>query len=117
MDINTAEQNLTRRVARVSGLELDRQVLRGALPGGAPGVRVRFVSGHTGNAALSEFVAEIVGVFAEPDEARAFAAAVWGGLPAYFADGFSALVGEDGVVFSEERGWFTVTGRIHAVFG
>lgn len=116
MDITSAEQKLTRWVALRSGLTVDRQVLRGELPAGMPGVRVRFISGHTGNSALSEFVAEVRGVFAEPDEARDFAGAVWGALPNYGIEGLTALTGTGDVVFAEEDGWFTATGRIRTVF-
>ena len=116
MNITDAEQKLTRWVAQQSGLTINLQVLRGELPAGMPGVRVCFISGHMGNSTLSEFVAEVRGVFAEPDEARDFAAAVWGALPSYGTDGLMALIGTKDIAFAVEDGWFTATGRIRVIF-
>jgi len=116
MDINTAEQNLTDWAAERCGMTRDRQMRRGELPAGTPGARVRFTSGHTGNAQLSEFVAEVRGVFPDPDAARSFASAIWGSLPVYSVAGFAALVGEGEIVFAEEKGHFTATGMIRALF-
>ena len=117
MDIATAERALALLVAQQSGLELDRTVRCGGdLPDAAPLVSVRFVSGKTENSALSEFVAEVRGVFAEPDEAGAFVAAVWGGLPRYGTAGFTSLAAEGGLELAERNGYFTATGRIRACF-
>lgn len=120
MDIVTAERALTRLVAQRSGLEIDREVLcgGGTVPETPPLARVRFMSGKVSGAALAEFVAEVRGVFAEPEEARAFAAAVWGHLPRYGEAGFTELSGDDktGIEFAEQNGCFTATGRIRAYF-
>lgn len=120
MDISTAEKALTRLVARQSGLELDRAVLCGSgeVPETPPLVRVRFISGKLSGAALAECVAEIRGVFAEPEEALAFAAAVWGDLPRYGTSGFTELAADDRtqIEFAEQDGFFTATGRVKAYF-
>ena len=116
MDIMTAERKLARWVAQRSELTPDRRLLCGELPAGIPGAGVRFTTGHTGREALSEFVAEVRGVFAEPEEARAFAAAVWGALPVYSTAGFAALAAAGELGFAEEEGWFIVTGGIRAGF-
>ena len=118
MDIATAERALARQVAQLSGLELDQTVRHGGggLPDAAPLACVRFVSGTTGQTALAEFVAEVRGVFAEPEEALDFAAAVWGALPRYGAEGFTELAAEREVEFAEHNGYYTATGRIKAYF-
>ncbi len=117
MDIAAAEKVLTRQVAQWSGLEADRTVLCGSgAPGAAPLVSVRFVSGKTAAAALAEFVAMVRGAFAEPEEARAFAAAVWGELPRYGIAGFAELAPEGSVEFAESDGLFTAAGRIRVRF-
>ena len=116
MDIMTAERKLARWVAQQSELTPDRRLLCGELPAGIPGAGVRFTTGHTGREALSEFVAEVRGVFAEPNEARDFANAVWGKLPSYGPEGLTALIAAGDVVFAEENGWFTATGRIRTIF-
>ena len=118
MDINAAECALARHVARQSGLALDQTVLcgNGGVVESPPMVRVRFVSGKLAATALAEFVAEVHGVFAEPEEAHAFAAAVWGKLPRYGDDGFTELAADDDVKFEEQEGAFTATGRIKACF-
>lgn len=116
MDITTAERTLAQWVARQSGLEADREVFRAELPPGMPGVRVAFLSGRSGNSELSDFTAEIHGVFAEPEEARSFADAVWGALPRYGESGFTELAAGEPLSFGGENGWFTVTGRIRALF-
>ena len=120
MDIATAERALALQVAQQSGLELDRTVLCGAgeLPETSPLVRVRFISGKLSNAALAEFVAEVRGVFAEPEAAHAFVSAVWGALPRYGAAGFTELAADDEtpVALAERDGYFTATGRIKAYF-
>ncbi len=120
MDIVTAEKALTLLVARQSGLAADREVLCGGgeVPETPPLVRVRFISGKVSGAALAEFVAEIRGVFAEPEEALNFAAAVWGNLPRYGESGFTELAGDEktGVEFAERDGYFTATGRVKAFF-
>lgn len=120
MDIATAEKTLTLLVAQLSGLEPDRTVLCGGgdLTGAAPLVYVRFVSGKLADSALAELVAEVRGAFAEPEEARAFAAAVWGALPRYGVSGFTELAADDerGIEFAEQDGFFTATGRVKAYF-
>ena len=118
MDIATAERALARQVALLSGLELDRTVRRGGgdPPDAAPLVTVRFVSGSVENANLTEFVAEVRGVFAEPDGAGDFAAAVWGGLPRYGTAGFTELAAEGEIEFAVHDGFFTTAGRIRACF-
>ena len=119
MDIVTAERALTRYAARKSGLTPDRTVLRGNgdLTEAPTLVRVRFVSGRpAGPASLAELVAELRGVFAEPEEAHAFADAVWGTLPEYGAEGFTELAAEGVVEFAAQNGYFTATGRIKACF-
>ena len=119
MDIVTAERALARFAARQSGLALDRNVLcgDGELPEAPPLVRVRFVSGRpAGTESLAELVAEVRGVFAEPEEAHAFAAAVWGALPRYGDEGFTELAAEKEVAFAAEGNCFTATGRIKAYF-
>ena len=120
MDITTAENALTALVAQSGGLEVDRTVLCGGgdLPPAAPLVQVRFVSGKLSATALAELVAEVRGVFAEPEEARTFAAAVWGALPRYGVSNFTELAADDEseVEFAEQDGFFTATGRIKAYF-
>lgn len=118
MDIDAAECALARQVAQQSGLTLDRTVLcgNGGVTEAPPMVRVRFVSGTLAETELAEFVAEVRGVFAEPEEAHAFAAAVWGGLPGYGVGGFTELAADGDVKFEEQDGAFTATGRIKACF-
>ena len=116
MDITTAERTLAQWVAQQGGLTPDREVFRVELPPGMPGVRVAFLTGRSGNAELSDFTAEIHGVFAEPEEARSFADAVWGALPCYGGSGFTELSAGGPLSFGGENGWFTVTGRIRALF-
>jgi len=119
MDIVTAERALARLAARQSGLTLDRNVLcgNGGSPETPPLVQVSFVSGRpAGSAGLAELVAEVRGVFAEPEEAYAFADAVWGMLPCYGIEGFTALEAEKEIAFATEKGFFTATGRIKAHF-
>ena len=84
----------------------------------APLVLVRFVSGKLSATTLAELVAEVRGVFAEPEEARNFAAAVWGALPQYGVSGFTELAADEksAVEFAEQDGFFTATGRIKAYF-
>ena len=120
MDITTAENALTELIAQASGLEPDRTVLcgNGDLPPAAPLVQVRFTSGKLAATALAELVAEVRGTFAEPAEARNFAAAVWGTLPRYGVSNFTELAADDKttVEFAEQDGFFTATGRIRAYF-
>ena len=116
MDVTTAEQTLAQWVAQQCGLEPDREVFRVELPPGMPGVQISFLSGRSGNSELSDFTAEIRGVFAEPDEARSFAEAVWGALPCYGGSGFTELSAEGELAFGVRDGWFTATGRIRALF-
>lgn len=116
MDVTTAERTLAQWVAQQSGLTPDESVFRGELPPGLPGVRVAFLSGRAGHSELSDFVAEVHGVFAEPEEARSFAEAVWGALPRYGESGFTELSSDGAIAFGGADGWFTVTGRIRALF-
>ena len=120
MDIRTAENALADLVAQASGLELDRTVLcgNGDLPLTAPLVQVRFVAGKLAATTLAELVAEVRGTFAEPEEARDFAAAVWGALPRYGVSDFTEIAADDKseVEFAERDGFFTATGRIRAYF-
>ena len=118
MDIATAETALAREIARLGDLELGRTVRCGVsgLTDTAPLVLVRFVSGRPAGEALAECVAEVRGVFAEPEEAQAFAVAVWGALPVYGAAGFTEIAATDYVEFSEKDGFFTAAGRIRARF-
>lgn len=116
MDITTAELTLAQWVAQQGGLTPDESVFRGELPAGIPGVRVVFLSGRTGSSELSDFVAEVHGLFAEPEEARSFADAVWGVLPRYNDSGFTELSTEGAIAFGCRDGWFTATGRIRALF-
>jgi len=118
MDIAAAECALARQVAQQSGLILDQTVLcgNGEVTEAPPMVRVRFVSGKLAEAELAEFVAEVRGIFAEPEEAHAFVAAVWGALPGYGTCGFTELAAEGGIEFGERDGAFTATGRIRACF-
>lgn len=118
MNVNTAERALAREIARLGELELDRSVRCGGADATdtAPLVKVRFVSGKMAGDALAEFVAGVYGVFAEPEEARNFAAAVWGGLPRYGTDGFTELAAEGPVEFAEKNGFFTVAGCVKACF-
>ena len=120
MDIVTAEQTLTLLIAQTSGLAVDREVLcgNGDLTETAPLVRVRLVSGKFADSDLAELVAEVRGVFAEPEDARDFAAAVWGALPRYGASGFTEIAADDEhpVEFAEQDGFFTATGRVKAYF-
>lgn len=117
MDIATAERALTHFVAQQGGLGPGQTALgSGKLPEAAPLATVRFVSGRFAGEALADCVAEVRGVFAEPEEARAFAAALWGELPRYGAEGFAELAAEGGVEFAEHKGFFTATGRVRARF-
>ena len=118
MDISTAETALAREIARLGSLEAGRTVRCGVsdLTDTAPLVRVRFVSGKFAGEALTEFVAELRGVFAEPEEAQEFAVAVWGALPLYGVSGFTEIAAADFVEFSEKDGFFTAAGRIRACF-
>ncbi len=118
MDIATAETALAREIARLGDLEFGRTVRCGAsgLTDTAPLVRVRFISGRPAGETLAEFVAELRGVFAEPEEAQAFAVAVWGALPLYGIAGFKEIAATDFVEFAEKDGFFTATGRIRACF-
>ena len=118
MDIVTAERALAGQVAQLSGLELDRTVRCGGgdLPDAAPLVTVRFASGSLAETELAEFAAEVRGVFADPEAAGEFVAAVWGGLPRYGVDGFTELAAEGKIEFAERNGYFTATGRIRACF-
>lgn len=120
MDIVTAEQTLTSLIAQSGGLAIDRTVLCGNadLAETAPLVRVRFVSGRLSDSALAELTAEVRGVFAEPEEARDFAAAVWGELPRFGVSGFTEIAADDEhpIEFAEQDGFFTATGRVKAYF-
>jgi len=120
MDIATAENALAALIAQSSGLELDREVLCGGgdLPPAAPLVQIFFVSGKLSATTLTELVAEVRGSFAEPEEARSFAAAVWGALPQYGVSNFTELAADDKgeVEFAERDGFFTATGRVKAYF-
>ena len=98
MDIATAEAALARHVAQLGGLTEQQTVCgAGGIPESPPMVLVRFVSGKLAASALTDLVAEVRGVFAEPAEAQAFASAVWGALPEYGAAGFAELAAEGGV--------------------
>ena len=118
MDVSTAETALAREIARLGDLEVGRTVRCGVseLTDTAPLVLVHFVSGKLAGETLTEFVAEIRGVFAEPEGAQAFAVAVWGSLPLYGVSGFAEIAATDFVEFAEKDGFFTAAGRIRACF-
>ena len=117
MDITTAEAALARHVAQLGGLTENRTVCgAGGIPESPPMALVRFVSGELASSELADLVAEVRGVFAEPAEAQAFAAAVWGALPSYGAAGFAELASAGGVELAESKGFFTVAGRVRARF-
>jgi hypothetical protein len=118
MDIAAAETALAREIAQLGRLDFGRTVRCGVsvLTEAAPLVLVRFVSGKLAEEKLTEFVAEVRGVFAEPDEAQAFAVAVWGALPLYGTAGFAEIGAADFVEFAEKDGFFIAAGRIRACF-
>ena len=116
MDIENAELALTRFVADRCGLTVNSTVFRGELPPGTTGAAVRLTSGHAAGEDLAEFSATVSGAFDEPAEARAFADALWGGLPVCNTSGFTRIAAAGELSFFVSGGKYLVDGKLAVAF-
>ena len=120
MNIENAETALVRVVAARCGMTANVNVFRGELPPKVTGAAVRFTSGHAAGADLAEFAAIVTAAFDELAESRAFADALWGGLPVCNTSGFTRIAAADDadgrIKFAFAEGKFTVAGGLSVAF-
>ena len=116
MTIENAEIALVRFVAERTGSTVNSTVFRGELPPGTTGAAVCFTGGRPAGTDLAEFSATVSGAFAEPAEARAFADALWGGLPVCNTSGFTRIAAAGELSFFVSGGKYHVDGKLAVAF-
>ena len=116
MNIANAETALTRFVAARCGLTVNADAFQGELPPSTTGAAVRFTAGHAAGEDLAEFTAGIDAAFDEPGDARAFAEALWSGLPICNTSGFVRIAAAGEIKFAVSGGKYTVSGALSVAF-